>query len=205
MSYVDEDLLESLAIPAKGLPPPKPAVDTREPAVDTREPTAEVVARAKEIVQEIKSGKVFSEQREDVPKLVRLRFLAHVLEGVPFLHEYKLFDEKLTLVFVGIPGNWETAVVKYAAAASAADRGTVYNRTLALLSLASLRRPVAGMEMKPLSEFNVTELPQILDILERKMSRVELLLVEQYFKRFRSMLNTMLDEANNPSFWNPLS
>jgi len=198
MSYVAEDLLESLAIPAKGLPPPQPAVDTREP-------TAEVVARAKEIVQEIKSGKVFSEQKEDVPKLVRLRFLAHVLEGVPFLHEYKLFDEKLTLVFVGIPGNWETAVVKYAAAASAADRGTVYNRTLALLSLASLRRPVAGMEMKPLSEFNVTELPQILDILERKMSRVELLLVEQYFKRFRSMLNTMLDEANNPSFWNPLS
>ena len=194
MQDISEDILEELS--QSSVPPP---------TSDTREPSPAVVARAKQIVAEIKGGDTFSKVENDIPWKTKLSFLAHVLEGENFEQTYSVFGGKLRITFRALPASWEAAVVSYAATAPESERKAVYHRTLALLSLAKLDRVERPLSTDDLSRYRPEQVKDLSERLLQHLSRTELTLVETHFREFRKLLNSLLEKADTPSFWEPLS
>lgn len=190
-----EDIAE-FAVPAEPTEAPAPR--------DAREPTPEVVARAKQLVQQLKGGS-FSTEQQDVDQKTKISFLAHILEGAAFKKEYPLFDGQMKVVFHTIPATWENEVLRHVSKeVEGSERKVLYNRYLALISfcLISYRHSVKpDIETSPLTTLQPQQLPALLKSLEAMFSRTELLLLEGVFKEYRDLLTRLLKEAHTPSFW----
>ncbi len=213
----DEDELRSLMVGA----------DEPPAASQMPDPEPEVVARAQEIIDEVKDGKSFSTVQEgneakrelrkdakplsdpDLTEEEKLAFLAHLFGDKGFSKEYEGLDGRLRVGFVSVNASFDAYLSKLLIVGEerrSEPKGTRKARYRAMLLAASVSYVFANGEMVDLPPL-FDEMEDPVEALERfeiwlgAFNREEYRLLRDWYDDFQARLDFLLGKVNDPVFW----
>jgi hypothetical protein len=165
------------------------------------DPTPEVVERAQVLVNGAASGSMDSKQVVEsvTTQDDRLRFLAHLLGGIPYRKTYEILGGAQAVTFTTISAVLDTALAKLALEDAKEHRKAKYLDYLMLASLLSVRTGDSVVEFAPDADpkaFRVAYEAWFVDL-----NREQYLVLRGLFDRFRGELDAMLGKVDDPSFW----